>query len=66
MISETFSQIKQRVFDFWAEHYEDVMSAALVFLLVSLAFGIGVMVGSKMLENQQISITCPAEFWRKN
>lgn len=66
MISERCSKIKHWAREFLATHYEDVVLSALVFLLVSLAFGVGMFVGSRVMDNPYISVNCPASFWQKN
>ena len=66
MIPEKASQIKGKMRDFLTAHYEDIVLSALVFLLVSLAFGTGMFVGSRVMENPQISVNCPQSFWQKN
>lgn len=51
--------------DFWTEYYEDIVLGITVFLLVSLAFGIGIIVGSKFYEQASININCPESFWER-
>lgn len=65
-IKEKAQKIKMVLGEFWMTHYEDIMTGLFVFLLVSLAFGLGIMIGSRMLENSQITVNCPPSFWQKN
>jgi|GEM_PF-4332797 len=56
MITKFFSKIKY----FWEDYQEDILWALFIFLMVSLAFGIGFVLGSRFYENAPINISCPA------
>lgn len=47
------------------EHYEDIILAVIVFLLIAAAFGVGFAVGGRFYEQAAITINCPESFWRK-
>ncbi|MEW5805709.1 MAG: hypothetical protein AB1721_03250 [Patescibacteria group bacterium] len=56
-------EIQDKLKDFWADHYEDIVSGIIVFLLVALAFGAGVFLGSRFYQDSEININCPSQFW---
>ncbi len=56
---------KVKVKDFWADNYDEIVSGVVVFLLVALAFGLGVFYGGRFYEDSQININCPASFWEE-
>jgi len=58
-------RVKQKINEFWQDHYEDIIMAVIVFLLTSLAFGAGVIFGARFYEDAQININCPEAFWKK-
>jgi hypothetical protein len=58
-------KIKQIIGNFWMEHYEDIILAVIVFLLIAAAFGVGFAVGGRFYEQAAITINCPESFWRK-
>jgi len=61
----SFARISAWTKEWWADHRDDAISAAIVFLLVSGAFAVGVILGAKLFEDSQITINCPPNFWEK-
>lgn len=61
----TAGQLSLKVKDFWTDNYDEVISGIIVFLLVALAFGLGVFYGGRFYEDSQININCPASFWEE-
>ena len=56
---------RDRLKDFWADNYDEIISGIIVFLLVALAFGFGVFYGGRFYEDSQININCPPSFWEE-
>lgn len=60
-----FKDFKVGFNDFWADNYDEIVSGTIVFLLVALAFGLGVFYGGKFYEDSQVKVNCPASFWQE-
>lgn len=59
MLQKFLSKIKY----FLEDYREDLLWALIIFLLVSLAFGIGFVLGSRFYEDCAIEISCPANLF---
>jgi len=57
--------LKPKLKDFWDDNYDEIVSGVIVFLLVALAFGLGVFYGGRFYEDSQININCPPSFWEE-
>lgn len=60
-----FKEFKDKLKDFFTDNYDEIISGIVVFLLVSLAFGLGVFFGGKFYEESGININCPPSFWEE-
>ena len=48
---------------FWENYREDIIWAIFIFLIVTLAFGLGFTLGSRFYQEAAINISCPADFF---
>lgn len=56
---------RHKIKDFFIDNYDELVSGVIVFLLVALAFGLGVFYGGRFYEDSQININCPPQFWEE-
>lgn len=50
----------------WGSHGREIALGGVVFLLVTLAFGVGWFVGTRTLARPPIVVNCPSDLYQQN